>query len=130
MSTPKSPKTRPQKPRASVDALELQRLLMEDARKGDLPAAVRAQVSRAWVDLQEMRLRLAMKPAPKPIDVSAAHKQRRPRATGKVTYSITPQAMVLHDAASAQAHDEAVNIGPDAQAAVAPLPPSTTPKQQ
>lgn len=76
-----SPKTRPNKPKASVHALELQRLLMTKAREEDVPGSVLAQISRAWVDLQEMRLRLAMKPAPKPIDVSLL-KSQKPQAKG------------------------------------------------
>lgn len=75
-----SPKTRPQKPKASVDCLELQRLMMDDARKETVAPAVRAQIARAWVDLQEMRLRLAMKPAPKPIDVTDRQAKRKPRS--------------------------------------------------
>lgn len=47
---------------------------MDDARNPDVPASVRAQVARAWSDLQDMRLRMAMKPAPKPIDVAQSNK--------------------------------------------------------
>ena len=70
---------------AKAQAQELQALLMKDARMEDVKGAVRAQIARAWVDLQEMRLRLAMKPAPKPIDVSdRANGKRKRQAPGPV----------------------------------------------
>ena len=77
LGTPISRGTRPNKPKAAFQAVELQELLMADARSGEVTPAVRAQLARAWVDLQEMRLRLAMKPAPKPIDVSGLRKTRQ-----------------------------------------------------
>lgn len=69
-------------PRAStskMQAIELQKLLMEDARNEE-KGAVRAQIARAWVDVQEMRLRLAMKAPPKPIDTLLLKKQRKPKS--------------------------------------------------
>lgn len=62
-----------------TDLLDLQALLMDDARKPEIKPSVRAMVSRAWKELQELRLRLQMKPAPKPIDVQP----RQPRRRGK-----------------------------------------------
>jgi hypothetical protein len=72
-----SPKTRPVRSRAAQDAIELQAIAMRDCLKDETPVHVRAALMRAWVDLQEMRLRLAMKPAPKPIDVSDRAKRGR-----------------------------------------------------
>jgi hypothetical protein len=73
----KSLKTRPIRAKAAAYAIELQDLLMNDARDGEVTASVRAQIARAWVDLQEMRLRLAMKPAPKPIDTTQLQPRQR-----------------------------------------------------
>lgn len=81
LGTPISRGTRPNKPKAAFQAIELQDLLMSDARSGEVTPAVRAQLARAWVDLQEMRLRLAMKPAPKPVDVSTYRKTRKSTST-------------------------------------------------
>jgi hypothetical protein len=86
--------------KASVDALELQRLLMSDARNPETVASVRSQIARAWVDLQEMRLRLAMKPAPKPIDVTLVGKGRSPAfARAKVSRSDPTQAPIVPNVA-------------------------------
>lgn len=72
----KSPKTRPVQSRAATEIKELQRLMMADARAG-ARNNVLPQLARAYVDCQEMRLRLAMKPAPKPIDVSLKPRKSR-----------------------------------------------------
>jgi hypothetical protein len=69
----KSPKTRPVRSKAAAYAIELQDIALRDCRAETTPVHIRAALMRAWVDLQEMRLRLAMKPAPKPIDVSTLH---------------------------------------------------------
>lgn len=82
---------------------------MQDARNKETSASVRAQLARAWVDLQEMRLRLAMKPAPKPVDVSAieqaklmAKAKRKASAAGPVqpqvdTGEVPPEAQTPVD---------------------------------
>ena len=75
---------------ACAQVLELQELLMGDARCGDVKGVARAQIARAWVDLQEMRLRLAMKPAPKPVDVSDRQPAAR-RRRAKAAEPITPE---------------------------------------
>jgi hypothetical protein len=59
---------------------------MEDMRREE-KGAVRAQIARAWVDVQEMRLRLSMKPAPKPIDVTLLKKQRKPAGGSAASFS-------------------------------------------
>jgi len=82
-----SPKTRPTRAKAIIEALELQRLMMVDARSKDVKPNVRAVIARSWVLVQEMRLRLAMKPAPKPINVEdlerAKERRKAARAAGK-----------------------------------------------
>jgi hypothetical protein len=65
------------KPKSFDYAVELQGLLMNDARKEDLTASARSQVARAFVELEELKLRLKMKPAPKPIDVSNGLRRKR-----------------------------------------------------
>ncbi len=76
---------------AKAQAQELQALLMKDARLDKHAGAIRSQLARAWVDLQEMRLRLAMKPAPKPIDVSDRTKRKFPRSHATpVMLDVTP----------------------------------------
>lgn len=43
---------------------------MKDARKDDLKPITRAAIARAFVDLETLKLRMRMKPAPKAVDVS------------------------------------------------------------
>ncbi len=74
----------PKVSRAASEACELQRLMMEDVRKPDVKPSVRALIARSWVQVQEMRLRIAMKPAPKPIDVQQPAKARRVRSLNHV----------------------------------------------
>lgn len=85
LGTPISPKTRPTKGKDARQAIELQELLMRDANNDQTSAAVRAQIARAWGDLQKLRLQMAMKPAPKPIDVSTLKR-------GKAKASLAPEA--------------------------------------
>ena len=58
------------------DAVEAQRLAMARIRKPETSDKTIAQLMRAFVDLEMLKLRLRMKPAPKPIDVS------KPKQTG------------------------------------------------
>ena len=63
-------------------AVELQNLLMDDARKEDLKPIVRAGIARAFKELEELKLRIKMKPAPKPIDVQLHSRSKaKPKAT-------------------------------------------------
>ena len=52
------------------NALELQRLVLDKARRDDTKGAVLSGLARAFKELEELKLRLRMKPAPKAIDVS------------------------------------------------------------
>jgi hypothetical protein len=58
-------------------ALELQELLLSDARNPGVKATARAQVARAWDVLEERKRVLRMKPKPKDVDVSQDAKPRR-----------------------------------------------------
>jgi len=54
---------------ARRQAIELQRLLSEDARTCVKPLE-RAAVARAWCDVNEEVRKLAMRPLPKPVDTT------------------------------------------------------------
>ena len=46
----------------------MQRMLLADALKPETPARERAQVARAWCELEERKRILKMKPKPKDVD--------------------------------------------------------------
>jgi hypothetical protein len=58
-------------------ALELQDLLMKDAREATLKPVSRAIVARAWRDLEDMKRRIRGKADPKPVDVAQAVEAKR-----------------------------------------------------
>lgn len=58
----------------------MQELLFTDAQCPDYKGPKRAMITRAWKELQELRLRISMKPAPKPIDVTP---KRKPAVEGE-----------------------------------------------
>ena len=62
-------------------ALELQDLLMKDARQAEIKPVARAIVARAWRDLEAMKREITMKPKPKPIDVDPVALAKRGRRT-------------------------------------------------
>jgi hypothetical protein len=66
----------PRRKPAMTQILELQERLQKDALSDETTPAVRAQIARAWCDLQEERRKLQMRPLPKPIDVSDKRKPR------------------------------------------------------
>ena len=70
----------PRRKPAMTQILELQERLQKDALDPDTTPSVRAQIARAWCDLQEERRKLQMRPLPKPIDVSDKRKQGKPRS--------------------------------------------------
>jgi hypothetical protein len=63
-------------------ALELQDLLMKDARQAEIKPVARAIVARAWRDLEAMKREITMKPKPKPIDVDSVALAKRARRAG------------------------------------------------
>ncbi len=62
-------KARPRSSRAAVQALYLQNLIIETTGEELKPAEL-SGLARAWCDLQEERRKLAMRPLPRPVDVS------------------------------------------------------------
>jgi len=81
----KSPKTKPHRSTAAQQAVEIQQTLYDATKQPKLAANVLAQVARAWCEIVDTRRVLAMKPAPKPIDVAqfnAAKVKRRQPSTG------------------------------------------------
>jgi hypothetical protein len=65
-------------PPAYKNAVEAQRVAMARIRNPECSDKTIAQLMRAFVDLEMLKLRLRMKPAPKPIDVSKPKKQGMP----------------------------------------------------
>lgn len=59
------------------NALKLQKLLMTDAENPETPAAVRAQVARAWEVLEERKRIIRMKPKPRDLDTTAQPKRTK-----------------------------------------------------
>lgn len=62
------------------DAVALQRLTMEAANDPELKPGLLAGVVRAFVELEMLKLRLKMKPAPKPIDTTKLAKPAKKQA--------------------------------------------------
>lgn len=56
----------------------MQRMLLADALKPETTAPARAQVARAWCELEERKRILRMKPKPKDADVSKDKPKKRP----------------------------------------------------
>ena len=75
------------------NAIELQRLIVQDARKDDLKPIIRAGLARAFCELEMLKLRLRMKPAPKPIDVQPKKAKVKPKSlvADDTTSSVQPQ---------------------------------------
>lgn len=71
-----SPKTRPQRSNAHIQAKRLQTLLLADAENPETKASVRAQIARAFKELEELKLRLRMKGPPKAVDVTQLAKRK------------------------------------------------------
>ena len=80
------PGPHPKRSTAMTQLLKLQELLFEDACS-DESKGKRFLSSRAWKELQELKLRLQMKAPPKPVDVAelerAKAKARERRAVSK-----------------------------------------------
>ncbi len=58
------------------NAVELQRLVLGKARDPECKGAVLSSLARAFKELEELKLRMRMKPAPKAIDVSREGKSK------------------------------------------------------
>jgi hypothetical protein len=59
----------------------MQEMLMADALNPELPAVARAQVARAWSELEERKRILRMKPKPKDIDTEKRKAERASKRT-------------------------------------------------
>ena len=57
-------------------AVELQHLILNDARKEDLKPVARATIARAFCELEETKRKLKMRPLPKPVDATNYRKSR------------------------------------------------------
>lgn len=55
----------------------MQRLILNDARDPDVKPSERAQIARAYCDLEETKRRLRMKPLPKSVDTTKLAKSKR-----------------------------------------------------
>jgi hypothetical protein len=73
---PIAPAGMKRRPSPMSQILDLQAQLKNDALDAETTPAVRAQIARAWCDLQEERRKLQMRPLPKPIDVSDKRKHK------------------------------------------------------
>jgi hypothetical protein len=71
----------PRRKPAMTQILELQSQLQKDALDPGTSPAVRAQIARAWCDLQEERRKLQMRPLPKPIDTEALKRRKEKKAS-------------------------------------------------
>lgn len=59
------------------DAVAIQTLIANDAKDEECDPKTRCLLARAYKELEELKLRLKMKPAPKPVDVSKLQKPNR-----------------------------------------------------
>lgn len=62
-------------PPAYHAAVQMQRVILADALNVLTDVKLKPQLARAYKELEELKLRLRMKPAPKPIDVSKVQKK-------------------------------------------------------
>ena len=84
------PKSRPKCSTAFSQAVAMQRMLLADALKPETPPRERAQVARAWAELEERKRILRMKPKPKDVDVEKL-KREEERSPRKATFFEEPQ---------------------------------------
>jgi len=61
-------KKRPHYKQAYIDALEIQQLVVDDAKNEECTRKERCMLARAFKELEELKLRLRMKGPPKPVD--------------------------------------------------------------
>ena len=67
-------------PRAYHEVLELQRLLMAQARDPKMSARTLSLVACAWERLEERKRIMRMRPKPKDVDVGTGRKVKPPKA--------------------------------------------------
>lgn len=59
------------------ECVELQQLLMANARQPELKALILCGIARAFCELEECKRKLKMRPLPKPVDVTLPLKRAR-----------------------------------------------------
>lgn len=89
-------------------AVELQELIMNDARDPDLKAGERAMLARAFCDLEETKRRLKMKPLPKSVDTTKLSKQGK-RAQPTSTMIFDKESLSPHRPVTAPRPDRGEN---------------------
>ncbi len=70
------PKSRPKCSTAFSQAVAIQRVLLDDALNPKTTASARAQLARAWCELDERKRIIRMKPKPRDTDVTPKPNQR------------------------------------------------------
>jgi hypothetical protein len=76
----KASRSRPKHSSAYSEASEFQDLMLADARNPKVTAASRAQLARAWLEMERLKREIKMKPKPKPVDVSLPVRSKRSKA--------------------------------------------------
>ena len=76
----KSEKSRPKRRTSYGQSIQIQEMLLRDALAEGTDSADRARVAHVWKELEELKLRLKMKPAPKAIDTTKLAKRTRKSA--------------------------------------------------
>jgi hypothetical protein len=71
-------------PTALRDAVDLQALLIRDAKSEEVTPAQRAQIARSWCDLEEAKRKLKMRPLPGSLKPSAPRPKRKTVASGPI----------------------------------------------
>ena len=82
------PKVKPGRRGSLIQLCEMQRALYRDALSEEITATARAQVARAWCELEERKRVIRMKPAPKPVEVQV--KPRGKRLDTQAAFSEAP----------------------------------------
>ena len=98
------------RPSSLTQAMDLQAIAMAAARDPNVPSHVKAAHMRAWVDLEEVRLRLKGYGAPKPVEARNATSRRKPSTAagpiGRVARAQAPAPAQDQPAPSAPASTE------------------------
>jgi hypothetical protein len=91
------PNTHPRKARAIIQLIAIQARLFADIERDDTSAMARAQSARAWKELQDLRLRMKMIPAPKPVEVLELRAAKvggsfpRAKVQARIANAVAPQ---------------------------------------
>ncbi len=69
------------RPSSLTQVMDLQAIALSNAKDPNVPSHVKAAHMRAWVDLEDIRLRLRGIGAPKPVEARNASPKRKARPT-------------------------------------------------